>query len=113
VNNEDSVNFWFDSWNGSPPLATTDYLKDFSNIVIQAWGTYFSNYVLAIHRFIGLVIWQDPSILSISHNQATSFKQVLAERNVFMSNQQDSLFWVPAKDGKYSIKLGYLSLQHN
>lgn len=45
VNNGKSINFWFDSWNGSPPLATIDSLKDFSNIVIQAWGTSFSNYV--------------------------------------------------------------------
>ena len=53
VNNGDNINFLFDSSNGFPPLATTDSLKDFSkdfsNIVIQAWGTSFSNYVLDIH----------------------------------------------------------------
>ena len=96
-----------------PPLATIDSLKDFSYIVIQAWGISFSTYVSAIHRFIGLDIWQDSSSLPISHNQAASFKQFLAERNVFMSNHLDCLFWVPAKDGTYSIKLGYLALQHN
>lgn len=95
------------------PLSTIDSLKDFSNIVIQACGISFSTYVSAIHRFIGLAIWQDPSILPISHNQGTSFKQVLVERNVFMSNQLDCLFWVPTKDDEYSIRLGYLALQHN
>lgn len=94
-------------------LATTNSLKDFSNIVIHASGTSFSNYVLAILRFIGLVIWQDPSILPISHNQVASFKQVLANINVFMSNQLDNLIWVLAKDGKYFIKIGYFTLQHN
>ena len=76
VNNGDNINFLFDSSNGFPPLATTDSLKDFSNIVIQAWGTSFSNYVLDIHRFTWLFIWQDPSILPISHNLTTSFKEV-------------------------------------
>ena len=98
---------------GSLPLATIDSLQNFSNIVIQAWGTCFSKYVSAIHRFVGLVIWKDPSILPTSNNQAASFKQVLAERNVFMSNHPNCLFWVPTKDGKYSIKVGYLALQHN
>lgn len=96
-----------------PPLATIDSLKDFSNIVIQAWETSFSTYVSTIHRIIGLVIWQDASSLPISQNKATSFMQVLTERNVFMSNHLDCLFWVPAKDDKYSIKVGYLALQQN
>ena len=96
-----------------PPPTTIDSLKDFSNIVIQAWGTSFSTYVSSIHRLTGLVIWQDPSSLPISHNQATSFKQVLAERNVFMSNHLDLFFWVPTKYGKWSIQLGCFALQHN
>lgn len=45
VHNGELVNFWFDSWNGYPPLAQNNQLQQVIPIFIMKWGHKLVNYV--------------------------------------------------------------------
>jgi ribonuclease HI len=105
------VKFWEDSWHGLPPLSYDNDLRDVIHIIKENWGEFLIDYVLAVERFSGKVIWKDPFILPISYSHKQHLFKVMIERKIFLNNENDVLIWAPSPNGEYSIKAGYKALK--
>lgn len=107
VHDDESVDFWLDSWNSLPPLSSIHPFLQIWEIACSHWGSKLVNYVSAISMFSGLVLWHDFSLLPIDPQSASDTNSFLAKQSIFLSPSPDKLFWCPSPDGNYSVKLGY------
>lgn len=57
--------------------------------------------------------WADFSHVITNDNQKQMLQNLLAQRILFLSDNSDKVFWAPSKQGVFSVKNGYASLQHN
>jgi hypothetical protein len=113
VNNDNIVNYWWDSWNGQPPLSKSIISQDIIIVLEYHWGTKLSHYVANVCIMSGKVNWKNLNELPLTNQELAQFKEILASLQVFMSRSVDKILWAPAKDGIYSIKEGYKILQQN
>ena len=74
------------------------------SLTIDLWGSQLPDYVSSIDIFLGKDIWRDTIDIPINVVHRDALQQVFLEREVFLSNKKDTLFWATAKDGRYTIK---------
>lgn len=76
------------------------------------WGELLIDYVDNMDLISHKAIWKNPLDLPIDISSSRDLSAILASRLVYMSHGNDKLIWCPSKDGLYSVKSGYVSLQH-
>ncbi|XP_059073800.1 uncharacterized protein LOC131874440 [Cryptomeria japonica] len=111
VNNGENAEFWSDSWNEQVPLGIEEKFKEIKDITDREWGSKVADVINAIEIFSRKGIWKDLATLPLSRSQCRLLSSILQQRTVYVSDKADKLFWVPSKDGCYSIKEGYRALQ--
>ncbi|XP_057845071.1 uncharacterized protein LOC131054551 [Cryptomeria japonica] len=96
--------FWWDSWEGEPPLTECFKDQDWVNTIEAAIGTQVANY-FENGEHHGMRSWKRVAIDNLQ--LCKKLKELLSSRSILALDEEDSLLWCAAKSGEYSVKLGY------
>ena len=81
------------------------------NISKLVWGNRVIDFIDKICPYSRKVTWKNPDHLPLSTQEKQMFKDYLDKRLFYILDEEDGLFWAPAKNGCYSVKEGYKLLQ--
>ncbi|XP_059068451.1 uncharacterized protein LOC131858970 [Cryptomeria japonica] len=93
---------------GLPALRELDDFTEAKEVLVQLWGDKVKDYMQSSTGDLGKEwYWKDLSSTGLSAQEQQRLSIVLNQRKVFLIGKEDKVIWCGAKDGKYSVKLGY------
>lgn len=105
IGNGRKAKFWSDSWGGEKPLKEIFEDQDWVNLVEANTGSKVKDYFSPGGTIGGRVVWKKCSIGN--RDLCAKLDQLLSQRQIFVFEKEDKVFWCATKSGEYKVKWGY------
>ncbi|XP_059075167.1 uncharacterized protein LOC131875150 [Cryptomeria japonica] len=105
IGNGQMAKFWRDSWEGEQVLGDLFAKQDWVNEVESKISLFVKDYVDDSSDIGGRLGWK--SIDIGDSRLCLKLTELLKNRCITQSEQEDTIFWCASKSGKYSVKLAY------
>ncbi|XP_057815844.1 uncharacterized protein LOC131029396 [Cryptomeria japonica] len=100
-----------DSWDGCPSL-DSQVPQRIKDKIAHIWGSKVCEFLSQETSALGQRLnWKDPRDLNLGEVDERLLRNVLNNRDVLSSRDEDEIVWCGAKSGSYSVKLGYTLLE--
>ena len=108
VGNREDALFWEDSWNGYPPLISTNISPEVISLLKTLRGNKVKDYIEESDSGSdNKWKWKTLPEEGINLSEKEKIEHILKNRIISLKDREDKLIWAASKDGCYKVKEGY------